>query len=197
MKFFHYFIIALAILSTTNCAQALYGNFEEFNQPEDTQQQELIIPEGSFFRGYIGQTVSSEFNNNGDLVKILITSDFTIKDKVILPKNSIFLGVISGLEKAQQGRDGMFSIDITNILFPDGKTLKAQGYVVSSKKDRVFGGGLSKRSGHKSSLHRSVAFGRKGTLQLLQNGPRKVGEETKIQMGQFVTILIEKPINVD
>ena len=36
----------------------------------------------------MSQDVSSEFNNEGDIVKILIPSDFIYDNEVIVPKNT-------------------------------------------------------------------------------------------------------------
>ena len=183
---------------TTTATYAIYGDYEEFNN-EITEEQIIptIIPKGSYFRGLIGQTISSEFNNTDDFVKILITSDFILNDKIILPKNSVFVGQIKGLQKAQQGMDGVFSIDIIALASADGKQYPAKGYIVSKGTSRVFGGAFSKRTGHKTTLHRSECFGPKGVLQLQQNGPRSIGKETKIEMGDVVTIVLEEEIKLD
>ena len=195
MKKFIPLLVGISLLGFSPEASALYGNFEEFEVEETQISPPTIIPKKTFFRGFIAQTISSEFNNSGDIVKVLITADFTINDTVILPKNSLFIGEIKNLEKAQQGMDGHFEIPINTVVFPNGKKYVAKGYIVSAKNKRIFGGNFSKRSGHKTVLHRSECFGPKGVLQLMQNGPRKIGEETKIKMGEMVTIVLEEDIN--
>ena len=67
----------------------------------------------------------------------------------------------------------------------------------SSKDNRVFGGNFARRSGHKTVLHRSAAFHRKGTLQLLQNGPRIMGKETKLPAGQVINVYIKEPVKIE
>ena len=196
MKQFIPLLIGISLLGITNEASALYGNFDEFEVEEVSTPAPTVIPKGTFFRGFIAQTISSEFNNSGDIVKVLITADFTINDTVILPRNSVFVGEIKNLEKAQQGMDGHFEININSVNFPNGKKYPTKGYIVSAKNKRIFGGGFSKRSGHKTVLHRSECFGSKGVLQLMQNGPRKIGNETKIKMGEMVTILLEEDIKL-
>ncbi|MCR4881219.1 MAG: hypothetical protein K6A44_04625 [bacterium] len=193
------FITLIALGAFISPAFGIYGNFDEY-AADTTYEEEykpLVIPKGSIFRGLIGQTVSSEFNNNGDIIKIVIPSDFIYEDKVIVPKNSMFIGQIYNLEKAQQGRNGFFSINIIGLVFPDNRQFALQGYIPAAKGNRVFGGEFSRRSGHKSTLHRSACFGRKGTLELLQNGPRIMGKEARIQMGELVTIVIEEAANVE
>lgn len=181
-------------------AHALYGNFDQYIQEEANEEiyyQTVTIPKGSIFRGFLGQTVSSEFNNNGDIIKILIPSDFTYDNQIIIPKNTLFLGQVHNLEKAQQGRDGFFSIKIIGITFPDNREYTLNGYVAGTKNSRVFGGEFSKRSGHKTTLHRSYPFRTKGVLYLQQNGPRVMGKETILKMGEFVTIVIEEETNIE
>jgi len=190
------FIILLSLNSSAFAIQPNYDELEE-NTITETTKPSVIIPQGSYFRGFLGQTVSSEFNNTDDIVKILITSDFTIEDRIILPKNSVFLGQIKGLQKAQQGLDGTFAIDIIALFYPDGRQFPVKGYVIAKGNSKIFGGGFSKRTGYKTTLHRSECFGRKGVLQLQQNGPRSIGKETKINMGDLVTILVENEIRID
>lgn len=194
------FILSLFAFLTiaTPPANALYGNYDEFLSDVTNEEKiNLVIPKNSFFRGIISQTVSSEYNNSGDIVKVLISSDYILNDKVILPKNSLFFARIANLNSAQQGRNGYFSIDIIQLVLPDGRIFSASGYVISSKSNRIFGGEFSKRSGHKTTLHRSSPFGRKGSMQLLQNGPRIMGEETKLKMGTIVTIVLTEEINLN
>lgn len=194
------FILFLFVFFTiiTYPANALYGNYDEFfDDIVEKEKINHIIPKNSFFRGIISQTVSSEYNNSGDIVKVLITSDYTLNDKIILPKNSLFFAKITNLNNAQQGRNGYFSIDIIQLVLPDGRIVSASGYIVSAKNNRIFGGEFSKRSRYKTTLHRSSPFNRKGAMQLMQNGPRIMGEETKIKMGTVVTIVLTEEINLN
>ena len=187
-------VFILSVLAVPSFA--LYGNYDEFAQEEAEYKTPLIIPKGSIFRGFMGENVSSEFNNEGDVVKVLINSDFIWDNEIIVPKNSFFLAQVKNLEKAQQGRNGFFSVDIIGLVFPDGRKFDAKGYIPAGKANRIFGGEFARRSGHKTVLHRATPNGRKGAMQLLQNGPRIMGKETLIKMGEFVTIIIEEPINV-
>ena len=191
-------IIAILILSLSfSKAFALYGNYDEFVKdviPE--YQKPLIIPAGSYFRGLTGETVSSEFNNEGDIIKIFVNADFTMNDEIIIPKNSLFICVVRNLGKAQQGMNGYFSIDVIGLAFPDGRKYAAKGYIIAPNNGKVFGGEFSRRSGHKNVLHRSSAFNRYGAMELMQNGPRIMGKETMIKAGTLVNIAIEEAINV-
>ena len=193
------FILLIVLGTCISPAFGIYGSYDEYSNDADYEENynPLIIPKGSIFRGLIGQTVSSEYNNNGDIVKILVPSDFIYENRVVVPKNSMFIGQIYALEKAQQGRNGLFSINIIGIIFPDDRKVPLKGYVTSVKNNRVFGGEFSRRSGHKTVLHRATPNGRKGVLQLQQNGPRVMGKETFIKMGDLVTLVIEEAANVE
>ena len=195
-KLFLLILILIAGYLIAKPSFALYGAYEEFQKEEEIQNS-LTIPAGSFYSAMLGETVSSEFNNNGDVIKILVSSDYTIANKVLIPKYSIFVGVVTNLEKAQRGQDGYFSIDVIGLVFPDGRKFDVKGYIPSSKDNRVFGGNFARRSGHKTVLHRSAAFHRKGTLELLQNGPRIMGKETKLPAGQVINVYISEPVKIE
>lgn len=199
MKKFLIFVLLIVLGYCISPAFGIYGSYDEYNEdsPYENNYQPLIIPKGSIFRGLIGQAVSSEYNNNGDIVKILVMSDFVYEDRVVVPQNSMFIGQVYGLEKAQQGRNGLFSINIIGLVFPDDRQIPLKGAVTSTKSNKVFGGEFSRRSGHKNTLHRASPNGRRGVLMLQQNGPRVMGKETLIKMGEPVTIVIEEAANVE
>ena len=191
------FLIFLFNLLITTPVFALYGHFDEFDTPNEEKKINLVIPAGSFFRGILSQTVSSEYINYGDTIKILIPSDFTIQNNIVIPQNSLFIGSISSVGKAQRGLDGYFSIDIIGLVFPDGRQFEAKGYVSFGKNSKLYGGGFAKRIGHKSTLHRSTANGPKGVLMLQQDGPRMLGKEAKITMGELINIVLLEEIKID
>jgi len=178
---------------------ALYGSYDEFQNKnqEKEQQTSLTIPAGSFYSVMMGETVSSEFNNNGDIIKILVSLDYTIGNKVLIPKYAMFIGVVTNLEKAQRGRDGLFSIDVIGLVFPDGRKYDVKGYIPASKDNRVFGGNFARRSGHKTVVHRSSCFHRRGVLQLSQNGPRVMGKETKVLSGEIHNVYIKEAVKIE
>jgi len=177
-------------------ALAEYGHFDEFDTIKQEQQVHHVIPKGSFFRVFLGQTVSSEFNNNGDYIKLLVPSDYLMNNTIVIPQNAVFIGVVKNLGKAQRGMDGYFSIDVVGLVFPDGRQFNTQGYV-SFGKSRVLGGAFTRRVGHRDVLHRAQANGSRGILQLKQNGPRVMGKETRLKMGTFVEMVLESNIDID
>ncbi len=153
---------------------------------------EMVIQKGSYINGILVQTVSSEFNNKQDAVKFLVTQNFYINNEIVLPKNSVFVGYISDLKKAEQGRNGYFSIDFYGIILPTGETIPMKGHLWSSSSSNIFGGELTRRSGYKKTMHRSECFGRRGILQLNQYGPRILGSETKIKAGTEMVIIFDE-----
>ena len=150
------------------------------------------IPKGSFVNGILAQTISSEFNNKQDAVKFLITQDFYSDNTIIIPKNSVFIGYVSDLKKAEQGRNGYFSVDFYGMLLPTGETIPMKGHLFSSSSSNILGGELTRRSGYKKTMHRSECFGRRGILQLNQYGPRILGSETKIKAGSEMVIMLDE-----
>ena len=153
---------------------------------------ELIISKGSYINGILVQTVSSEFNNKQDAVKFLVTQDFYINNTVVLPKNSVFVGFVSDLQKAEQGRNGYFSVDFYGIILPTGETIPMKGHLWSSSSSNIFGGELTRRSGYKKIMHRSECFGRRGILQMSEYGPRILGSETKIKAGTEMVVILDE-----
>lgn len=153
---------------------------------------ETVLSKGSYINGILVQTISSEFNNKQDAVKFLITQDFYINNTVVLPKNSLFVGFVSDLKKAEQGRNGYFSVDFYGIILPTGETIPMKGHLWSSSSSNYFGGELTRRSGHKKIMHRSECFGRRGILQMSEYGPRILGSETKIKAGTEMVVILDE-----
>ena len=108
-----------------------------------------IIYKGSYINGIVVQTISSEFNNVDDAVKFLITQNFYINNKIVLPKNSVIIGYISELKKAEQGRDGYFAVNYYKVILPSGETLPIKGHLLSESSSNIIGGKLTRRSGYR------------------------------------------------
>ena len=106
-KFFLLILIVIAGYLIAKPCFALYGAYEEFQNNQE-EQTSLTSPAGSFYSAMLGETVSSEFNNNGDVIKIMVSSDYTIGNKVLIPQYSMFIGVVTNLEKAQRLLDERF-----------------------------------------------------------------------------------------
>ncbi len=153
---------------------------------------EMVIQKGSYINGVLVQTISSEYNNPQDAVKFLITQDFYINNTVVLPKNTLFVGFVSNLKKAEQGRNGYFSVDFYGIILPTGETIPMKGHLWSSSSSNIFGGELTRRSGYKKIMHRSECFGRRGILQMSEYGPRILGSETKIKAGTEAVVMMDE-----
>ena len=175
MKFFTILILFFAILTFSQDVFA-----------------EMVIQKGSYINGVLVQTISSEFNNKQDAVKFLITQDFYINNTVVLPKNTLFVGFVSNLKKAEQGRNGYFSVDFYGIILPTGETIPMKGHLWSNSSSNIFGGELTRRSGYKKIMHRSECFGRRGILQLSEYGPRILGSETKIKAGTEMVVIMDE-----
>lgn len=153
------------------------------------------IAKNTFLKGILMHEVSSEINSIGDRIKAYNLFDIMLEEAVAIPKNSIFIGHITEIEKAQQGRDGLMRISIDEINYPDGTKKAIEAHIYSKKENGIIGGDFTPRSDYRKVVHKSWGL-RTGVIQAIPDGPRLFGKETKLKAGTDITIQLDKDIKM-
>ncbi|MDD3594415.1 MAG: hypothetical protein PHX18_07300 [Candidatus Gastranaerophilales bacterium] len=187
-------VLFLSFFSPSNVYA--YGDLQEVLPQKTKPSKGITIPKGTFFRVNLMQTISSEFNKSNDEVKAIVLSDFSILDNIIIPQKSVFAGTILDLKKAEQGRDGYFFVDFDRIILPDGNIIEIKAHLYVTSGSKMIGGALSPRIGHKTTMFRVAAFGTRGIMQLQPDGPRVMGQETKIKAGSEILVELDEPLKL-
>ncbi len=153
------------------------------------------VAKGTFFKGVLQQEVSSKYNKNGDIVRIINPFNVYLDETVIIPKNSVFIGRITDLNLPSKGRDAHFSIPINVVIFPDGTGLRLKAHVWSKTGNVTIGGNESPRISTKTVIHTEETV-QGGFLQIIPDGERIMGNEIMMQSGIDATIQLDEDLHI-
>ena len=116
-----------------------------------------ILPAGSQIRVYSNSTISTFTHQEGDRVYFLNPSDLWIGEKKIIPKDSMFEGVITMLKMPIQGINGAMSIQIIALHYPNGEIIEFPG-VLQFKGATTLGGDLAPPLSYNYAIHGQRKF---------------------------------------
>lgn len=154
----------------------------------------LTIRKGTFIKGFLDSEISSEYNKLNDDVFVNIPNDISLLSATVIPANSTIAGNIVKIEKAQQGRNGLFVIKFRRIIYPNGSQYKIKAHLYSIQEESMIGGEFTGRSETRKMVYKNQGLGA-GAIRYMPDGPRRFGKETKLKAGQDLLIQIDEDIN--
>jgi hypothetical protein len=189
LKYIFCIICLFALAKSQNVLAEVVTGTPELKQPHT-----LTLAAGSLIKGILQSQISSEINSKGDTISLIIPFSMYIKDTVCIPENSVFTGTITELEKAKQGVDGYFKLEINKVYFPDGTFANISASIWSKRGNSEFGGDFAPRGSFKKVPHYNERLN--GILQLVPDGERLAGKETKLEAGSELIIILNEDLNV-
>lgn len=151
-----------------------------------------FLPKGSFYRGILQSSVSSEFNNEGDLVRVVNPHDIFIGKNLCIPKNSVFLGKVNYVQPAKKGVNGAFAVKFDTLMFPNSHKFVVDASLWS-KKNGIIGGDFSPKNGYRTVLHRAEGLD-PGAQVLVPYGESTMGSETQKKAGEEVNLILNDDV---
>jgi len=153
------------------------------------------FPAGTMFKGILPHNLSTAYNNVNDKVELIIPVDIQIGDVICIPKDSKLIGSIIRLGRAQQGKNGFFEIVFNSLKLPDNQELNILAHVWTKDGTGVFGGEFTDRVGYKKVPHSILGIG--SVVQLIPDGPRKMGKDTEILTGSEWILVLDKELKIN
>ena len=150
-----------------------------------------VLPKGTFYRGILQASVSSDYSNEGDVVRIINPHDIFIGKKLCIPKNSMFLGTVNYVQPSKQGVNGAFSVKFDTLVYPSSQKVPING-MIWSKNNGIIGGEFAPKSAYRTVLHRTQ--GLSGVQVLVPHGEGMMGQETKPNAGEEVNIILNEEV---
>ena len=156
-------------------------------------QETYILPKGSQIRVYPNSTISTYTHQEGDKVYFLNPSDLWIDEENIIPKNSVFEGVITMLKMPIQGINGAMTIEILSLHFPNGESREFPG-ILQFKGNTTLGGELAPPISYNYSIHHqrkvwNIFRFSLGTLQYVPSGEYEFGQHFTLKTNDSVYII--------
>ncbi len=158
--------------------------------------------------GYVGYTlgvgtaiqvllqspVDTSINQLGDPVEAIMTHNIYVGEEKVLPQSTRFMGVISRLEPAKPGSNGILRIHFDQVKLADGDRLTMSAYVHTDDADHGWGGEVTSGSKAVASVQEISQLGEYNRTVFA--GPRQVGNEIQLNPGDHWTLILEQPLTV-
>ena len=142
---------------------------------------------------FIQESISSDYSNEGDVVRIINPHDIFIGKKLCVPKNSIFLGTVNYIQPSKQGVNGAFSVKFDTLVYPSLQKIPING-MIWSKNNGIIGGDFAPKSAYRTVLHRTQ--GLSGVQVLVPHGEGMMGQETKLNAGDEINIILNEEVRI-
>lgn len=151
----------------------------------------ITLQAGTFLRGISQQELNSDTNKIGDTVRFINLFDYSHKDIVYMPKNAIFIGNITNIERNRFGRNALMSISLNKLILPSGQKIDISCILIASG-NAYLGGEYTKKSQYRFEPHSIERLGL--VAQNVPVGPNGMGKVLRLPVGEEITIMLKKPI---
>lgn len=187
----HIFILfALSLLFLLNSA----GFCQVFKFEKNPREHIATFPAGTFFKGVLQNEISSEKNGVGDKVYMIIPFDVKIGEVTCIPAQTLIIGEIIQIQKAQEGKNGFVQIKFDQMVFPDGTGTQMSGHIWSGNKG-ILGGETTKRIAYKKVPHYIEDIGI--VAKLVETGDRAMGKNKILPVGTECVVVLDNALKVN
>ena len=154
----------------------------------------ISIAKGSFLKAINQRDISTSTVKVGDVQYFINPADVYIGSSIVIPKNSVYLGVIEEVLEAVEGINASMKIKIYKVITPEKKEFGLDANVYYKGSTRI-GGDLAAVSYYTKMPHYPGDW-KKGALQYVPTTIREMGHPTVIRAGDEVTFIINSDLNV-
>ncbi len=154
--------------------------------------QAISLAKGSFLKAVSVREICTATSKAGDYVYFLNPADVYIGETNIIPKNSIYIGLIEDVTEAVEGVNASMKIRILQLRTPSGTDYNLDAYVYWRGKTMV-GGDLAEAEYYTRMPHYTSGMP-KGYLQYVPTSIRKFGTQRTIFAGEEVTFIMNKNV---
>ncbi|MBO5948937.1 hypothetical protein J6Q66_08900 [bacterium] len=178
-----FIIFLLFIFLGVNISYA-YGEDNSYNNF-------VTLPEGSFLRATMQRELSTATNKIGDEVRMMATTPTFAGNGIVIPEKSIYIGEIIQINQPIEGINGALKIQINKVIYPSGDEMSLNA-MVWSKNNNLLGGEKTMPAYYHKMPHFTFRWGG-GCLAFQDSGIYKMGIPTIVKAGtELLIILLEE-----
>jgi hypothetical protein len=143
----------------------------------------------------VSQRVISTTNAKaGDIEYFINPEDIFVGESNIIPKNSIYLGVVESVVAPVEGINASMKIRIYKVITPENNEFSLDAYIFW-KDSTTIGGDLAPPAYYERMPHYPGTW-KKGVLQYVPTMIRSFGQPATINSGDEVTIIINSDMGL-
>jgi hypothetical protein len=149
---------------------------------------------GTAIRLLLQTPLNTGMNQVGDPVEGMMDQTIYLGDEKVLPHSTRFTGVVSRLEPAMQGQNGILVVSFTRVLLENGETLPISAHVHTDNPDHSWGGEVTLGTKPMLSTQRVAGIG--GYNRTVFGGPRAMGAQIDMKPGEHWTLILDQPLTL-
>lgn len=189
----------IVFISLNNASSAQYLQNRYYNGADEEENYQdkyetIKFPKGTMIKGVLQHKISSAINNINDTVELMVMLGMQINGLSCVPKGTKILGNISKIGKPEIGKNASIQIIFNTIRISGKKDIKILGYIYTPEGYSTLGGELTDRVKTKTIVHKIQGIG--GVLELIPDGPRKMGKDVEYYPGTEFLIVLEKDLTL-
>lgn len=180
-------ILCLAVAACQSCALADIGELRPYVP--------IVLKKGAFLKAVNQRQISTAIADEGDEVTLIAPTDIWCGETKIIPRNSIFSGVIEELHEPVQGTNASMKIKINKVTLPNNTELPIAAYVINNGSSTL-GGELTQPLEYTRIPH-YIYYPRvyKGVLQIVPGNKRFFGQHLVIKPGAEFVLMLDEDFN--
>lgn len=166
--------------------------YDDRNSPENYST--VILPQGTLLKTILQHKIGSGLNNLDDTVETMIMMDLNYNNSILIPRGSKLIGRITKISKPEVGKNATIQIVFHKLKIVDGTTYEILGRIWTPDGYSTLGGELTDRVSVRRIAHYIEGIG--GIIQLVPDGPRKIGSEVEYLPGTEFVIVMDKRLKL-
>lgn len=162
-----------------------------------TLHDELIfitLQAGTAMGAFLLTPLDTDINQPNDPVECKLMTPVWLGERLVLPSNTRFYGLISRLEQPLQGRNAVLDIDFYEARLPNGERIPLQAELMTLNKELFYGGETTDYS-----EHRPVRFDIQGIgsiVKLQKGGLLTMGKAVTLLPGENLKLILKSPLKL-
>jgi len=189
-KIIKYILAVFVIFFSINTA----GFAQVFNFEKNPNLSNIVFPAGTLLKGRLQNELSSGKLVIGSIVCFSIPFDVKIGKITGIPKDTLIIGQVIQVQKAQTGRNGLIQIKFDEIQFPDGRETQLSAHIWNRGEQGILGGEVTKRTSYKKVPHYIQDIGI--VTSIVETGQRAQGKEKYLPAGTECIIVLDDDLQV-
>jgi hypothetical protein len=159
----------------------------------DSRFARYTLETGTAIEILLQTSISTAYNHVGDPVEGIVTHNIYFEEEKLVPHSTRVFGLITKLEPAIEGRDGIMEVHFTTIkLDAVEEKLPMTAHVRTERPDHTWGGTVTKGTKPYISTQRVSGIG--DYNRIVMGGPRAMGKAIEMQGGDFWTLILDSPL---
>jgi hypothetical protein len=167
-----------------------------------------LINTSTVFTGVLQEDISSKKSKAGDIFSIMLPEDYTVNDKILIPKYSKFVGTIvtaAPAGKAKRGNPGNLQISMQTLVSPDGTSVPVNAFIdynpndtakINVSKSRGVPVGEWSKSAVYSLHYAAGGLGSRLGLPFFYKGQTGSGLDFVLIKGELLPVRLTQPLDV-